>query len=405
MVVESRHGEDTRTYHNGHLAEQDRHHDESRSSGQGGGFPGHRFAEIQHLIEQGHDLAFNKHRKTSNDNLPAISESPRAASRQSQRPSERALAEATERVANSKERETKQKQEQLDKAMNEGRPAAGKDAGGSGPSKTEGGSNPAKATTSPAFLSSLAKLPSVRPKPHRRSTLTPEEKYARDAWCRKERKDVDDDEVKAWVSGKHLVIERNNGEDVEIIDANPSRAAREQARKAPNLNVKALPIDEVNAAKSEVVTENYRIGPTGPSGSASKGKQDHPKRFDLKKFADVSKYSKIFGLDSREHHGTSERPSTEIVREEPEEEEAATGQRRAEDAEGSPTEPRITWAASADEAPSTSASTIRRPNRGPSGEESNPNYLSTRKTGIPLAKTDTTDSQVRFAALPKGKRK
>lgn len=219
------------------------------------------------------------------------------------------------------------------------------------------------------------------------SKLTNEEKAARDAWCRRERRDVDDDAAKAWISGRHLVIERNNGEDVEVVDANPNRETRDKAKADPDLNVRAVDINAVKAAKNDIARKQSaaasspeRSDRTGPS------EQFPPRRFDLRNIANRTSFNRFFGQDEQRASGSvsgSKPPPAgvpTIVHEHPEDEDDHHNEVHAQ-------RNRRNLESEYHEAPPNSA------------------LLNVKKTGIPLAKTDTTDSQIRWGHLPQPKRR
>ena len=347
----------------------------STEEGGGGGFPedaSRRMQEIADMISRGHHMSHKAHKKASADDLAAKTSGKK--SRSDEDASKRRLEDAAERVAREDSR-AQQQQQQYDSEHGED-----EDHGDSvGPMRSE---QPAPPNVRPGLISSMESFIN-RPKHTRKSTLTAEEKYARDAWCRKERKDVDDDEVRAWVSGKHIVIERNNGEDVEVVDANPNKEAREQARKNPDLKLRAVDQDRIAKAKKEIAADEdgeQRGGPQSSAAGAS-GPQ-HGKRFDLKAIRNNQSFRKLFG-----GHGDDSSAATSLA--------------ARDTSSSSSTNKNISFASNVD-------NRSERETR-PTAESSTPNYLSTRgkgtSTGISLDRTDTTDSQVRFGHLPVGRRK
>ncbi|KAG0144421.1 hypothetical protein CROQUDRAFT_659971 [Cronartium quercuum f. sp. fusiforme G11] len=65
-----------------------------------------------------------------------------------------------------------------------------------------------------------------------------QEKMIRDEWCRKERMDVvKKGEERIYRSGRHIIIERGDGDEVEVIDADPTKAAVERAKQDPKLGL------------------------------------------------------------------------------------------------------------------------------------------------------------------------
>jgi hypothetical protein len=205
--------------------------------------------------------------------------------------------------------------------------------------------------------------------PARRATLTAEEKLARDAQCRRERRDLDDDEVKAWISGKHLIIERNKGEDVEIVDANPSSNARDDARKNPDLNVKEVTAPDVKRAKETAA--GSRDGDSTPTTGSSTPARDAPppKRFDLRSMPGRESFRKMFGGSEA---STSRSPDA-----------SRQAQRIAspvQEEEEDPESGRLRFADTPADRHSGAAPV--------------------KKTGIAMDRTETTDSQIRFGDLP-----
>jgi hypothetical protein len=412
IIHDRHHGEDVTVEHKDKSKDQSEQHE----SDAGPGFPGHRFQEIEKMlgggggtddVESGDDEDDaedeEEERDTVRDTLSQSAPVHTPSSYQGKASGD-ALKEASKRVAAKQiaeeggqpSRDLEQRDTPSSSLPEKAqRPDISKSAGG------------AKSRLSAVRLASMTGL--ARPQASRKPTLTAEEKKARDAWCRKERKDVDDDQVKTWISGKHLVLERNNGEDVEIVDANPSRAAREKAKKSSNMNVRELPIKEVKEAQAEIHREQSE-----PQASSSQ-----PKRFDLKALAGKQSFRKLFGGEESPHSaerqaGPSSTRDVPTITEAAPEEEAVEAQALPEAASSS--RPRnqgdnndgenngnIRFA----EMPAASR---QRSNAGPSQDDSNasgdvPNYLSTRKTGISMDRTDTTDSQVRFAKLPIPSRK
>lgn len=439
-VVEHHHGEEVEVHHHdkhnkgkrrdGRSGEDDDAAEDGEPHPAGPGFPGHRMAEIAHMIEHGHELTHKTHSKTSKEKSTAKAEGKPAGKPQGQY--EKLLDEAVARAAKKEGREepadmerSRSRESAVEGGEKNGRSRKSQDSADGGPSgrdrsssasRPSGREEPPAATEAqdgaaqgsrPSKLMSSMRLPSVaqlRPKPVRRQTLTQEEKMARDAWCRRERRDIDDDEVKAWVSGKHLVIERNNGEDVEVVDANPSREAREQARKDPNLKIREVGIDKVGQEKDNIASESRDLpssaeGALGAGSSSSParrgGEQEtkgtntrssssttQPKRFDIRNMPGRQSFKKLFGGDADEQQ-RSRLPKASPITEEQDEDRPA----RLRFAKGTQQGQR---------APS--------PTRNEGGTLDQPNYLSTRKTGIALNRSETTDSQVRFASLPQPRR-
>ena len=364
-------GEDVQVYHNGKRKDKERARSDSRASKgsrssrehhddgiPGPGFPGHRMAEIARMIESGSGMLEKFHHHHDDDgNL--------AEPHTQHRGQEQGTSHAAHRV---EDRPTSPSQapvrsaspvSERSRAVTTPEPAAVPltlvESPAGSPSKaqeqaTQGeGSRPVKLTSRLSFLG-------ARPLPKRReSTLTAEEKLARDAWCRKERVDRDDRNTpRAWRAGRRMIIERNNGEDVEVVDVDPTEDAQEIAARRPDLNVRSVQPAEL---------------------------RENLKRFNLKAIADRKSFRGMFGQGAAEAAGgpvpsastaipsVTVRPA--VVAEDPEEIE--------------------------DESPE--AAVI-----GSSDPVENPNLLSVRKTGIPLQKTETTDS-IRWGHLPQPKRR
>ncbi|KAH9812689.1 Sodium/hydrogen exchanger family-domain-containing protein [Melampsora americana] len=75
-----------------------------------------------------------------------------------------------------------------------------------------------------------------------------EEKFRRDDWCRKERHDVPQKgEERIYRSGRHIIIERGDGDEVEVRDADPSTAAVEKAKTDPQLGLVFIPAGRLKA--------------------------------------------------------------------------------------------------------------------------------------------------------------
>ena len=393
IVVERNDGEDCEVIHQSdrHQASPKRHDATEQdqtppNSGDGPGFPGHRMAEIANLIERGHDLAHKMHGKSNAERVQAKAEGQLDPKDQSVH--EHALHRAAKKAV-MQEEEIHARGIALKADERPGKPAVSrKEQDGSG------GRQPVRQLSS--VLLGGSKTGQRPGRMERRSTLSPEEKYARDAWCRKERRDVDDDEVKAWVSGKHLVIESKKGEDVRIIDANPDKGARERARRDPDLNIREVDISRIHKAKNKIFDETSK-SPTSQTGSIQNTNDaDRPsptKRFDLRMIADRSSFRRLIGKGAEvdDNHTSIPHAASPVLEEEEEETNDRTGRLRF--AEG-------TQAPSRRPSPSRTSA----PARGDGGGDY-PNYLSTRKTGIPLSKTETTDSQVHFATLPEPRRK
>ena len=342
--------------------------------------------EIANLIERGHDFAHKVHRKTSDEQIQAKAEGHLQA--KDQNSEERLLDEAAERAIR-QEDEVRSPRHVPDERMPEDEPQRVEES-----KSGQAGSQPPR-QLSAAFLGGSRR--GQRPgRAIRRTTLTPEEKYARDAWCRKERRDVDDDEVKAWVSGKHLVIESKKGEDVRIVDANPDKIAREKARRDPDLNLRGVDISEFIRAKGKIFAENPGASPSNTEGlheSNGSGRAAQAKRFDLRTIADRSSFRRFLGKGTEGDDNISPTLSSppRVIPVSEEESDDRTGRLRF--AEGTqPPSRRVS--------PNRSNAAVR----GDGGTD-NSNHLSTRKTGIPLLTTETTDSQVRFATLPEPRRK
>lgn len=216
---------------------------------------------------------------------------------------------------------------------------------------------------------------------------------ARDAWCRRERRDCDDDEARAWVSGKHIVIERNNGEDVEVIDANPGKDAREHARKDPDLKLGAVDQDRLSKAKKDIAAEDSAAGEENSRGRVRSGSASQAKRFDLKSIRNNQSFRKFFGGTGDVHEDTSSPSPARSA-------EGASSPSR----DPSPSRQGVTFSSNTSDKPQRPAE----PAAARPAPSSTPNFLSTRgkgHTGVPLERSETTDSQVRFGHLPVGKRK
>ena len=372
------------------------------------------------MLGMGHGLAHEEHEQTSAATLAAKAEGSRG--RQDERPGKQLLENATERVVQDEEHEAaasrsrsrshtgsviawSNARENEQRELEEAQEREGGDEMAPLPNDAsehqQGGAVP---NARPSGLLSTAGSFLSRPKNPSRPTLTAEEKYARDAWCRRERHDVDDDEVKSWVQGNHLVIERRSkrggGEEaeVEVVDANPSAEARDHARQDPELRVRSVPISSINAAKGDIAKEDSQ-GRTDKQGSGESTGQPH--RFDLKSIRNNASFRRFFGGDGQ---AGKESITNKRV-------DAPSGSRQGRNADGDSKGVSFAQSTTGDaprEEGKPSSKRMTQQQQGTSsgsggGESSStPNYLSTRnlKTGIALDRTDTTDSQVRFGHLP-----
>lgn len=400
-IIDSKDGEDTTILHrDGSRDERDftgdaqNHHNgeqsASNASNGSGGFPdlSSRMAQIAAMIERGHHMSHQAHDKASAEDVAAKAAG--KTSRDEEAASKRQLDEAAERIVREDSRAQQEGHAEHDHDEYEDDhvpPMQCEKDSAAGTTSGASPSRPSKMLSMESFIN--------RPKHARKTTLTNEEKMARDAWCRRERRDLDDDEVRAWVSGKHIVIERNNGEDVEVLDANPSREARESARKNPDLKLRAIDQDRVSRAKKDIAEGEAASAEQESRGRARSGSASQGKRFDLKAIRNNQSFRKFFGA-------AEESPSPSPARSA----EPSSGASR----DSSPNRPGVTFAANTGDKPERSGAPVP-PNAASgsaSGSSSTPNFLSTRgkgSTGIPLERSETTDSQVRFGHLPKGKRK
>lgn len=450
VVIDRHHGDDVSVQHQGHHQDQQTHHGER----DGPGFPGHRFEEIQRMLEGGEHT--EEPEETDESESPASSDVARPTSAQgsfgkrkgkgqdigphidedtdgsdtgslmreaSRRVAGKQVAEEQRRgrkAAPTEVEETQDEEEGRDTVapLYKAQVEANASSSAKGNSQETSPQRPdikqaagGKSWMSAQGLASMTGL--VRPQPKRRTSLTPEEKYARDAWCRKERKDVDDDQVKTWISGRHMVLERNNGEDVEIVDINPSKEAREKAKKSDDVNLRELPLDQVKAAKQQIKSERQM---EGSSGASTEAEGSH-KRFDLKKLRGKESFMKFLGGDGAARHESSRRepveetapgPSMRIARDVPTitesgpEEDQPTILTGPDSSEGNGA--RLKWA----DPPSLLRSTSRQASADDADRNTGDRLAalsSGRRTGIPMERTETTDSQVRFAKLPTPSRK
>lgn len=406
IVTDHHHGEDVEVRHKGKKGKNaskdssddngeshQRHQDE-----EGPGFPGHRFEEIEKMLVGGGGTASDDDGTAEDDADEEEEEEeermqgPSTSRKQTGNESDSSdlLREASRRVASKQIAE-----EKAAKADEEPR-AEPKSSKASSSAEPKPEPPKPKARMSAQRLASMTGL--VRPQPNRKPTLTAEEKRARDAWCKKERKDVDDDQVKTWISGKHLVIERNNGEDVEIIDANPSKEAREKAKNSKDVNLRELPIQQVQNAKEDVAKERKGAAATASSseGVGNVAKSHPQKRFDLKSLRQNQSFKKLFGHDeSADKAGPSTSQGIPTIMEDAPEDEA--------EARALPQAP-----SSSDNA-TTMPSIIRQRSNIPSNDsnqgDERHSYFPARGTGIPVERTETTDSQVRFGNLPRPSRR
>lgn len=403
IVIDHDHGEDVEVQHKGkkkaaHEATEGRpgrHQDE-----EGPGFPGHRFEEIEKMLGGGmgggnasdddddEETPADDHEREEEENRVSPMRSPKKAIQPDELVHEASRRVVEEQIAEEKAAEAKESKD------------VNKD---NGENPTSPSSQPrpelakGKTRMSAQRLASMTGL--ARPQPKRKPSLTPEEKYARDAWCRKERKDVDDDQVKTWISGKHIVLERNNGEDVEIIDVNPSKDAREKAKKSKDVNIRELPIQQVQEAKENVAKERSSAATSSPAEGVGHVQQQSPKRFDLKALRQNQSFKKLFrgdgGPDSAARTGPSTSQSVPTIIEDAPEDEA--------EARNLPQAP-----SSLDNSGGMTSIMRQRSNvnaADSSERDDRPSYLAARRTGIPVERTETTDSQVRFGKLPKPSRR
>lgn len=394
IVIDHHHGEDVEVRHKGKGNEEASRPSSAR---EGPGFPGHRFSEIEKMLSGAGRSDSLDENEAEDENEDEDADDRQEESSSSRKPLEHddLVHEASRRVAG--------KQIADEKAASDAKQGKSKTTSQHGESATEETETVAaepkrpemskgKSILSAQRLASMTGL--ARPQPKRKPSLTPEEKLARDAWCRKERKDVDDDQVKTWISGKHIVLERNNGEDVEIIDVNPSKEAREKAKKSSNVNMRELPIQDVQEAKEDIAKERR----TAAESSSSVGhvQQQSSKRFDLKSFRQNQSFKKLFGgeegSDSRGQAASStSRTVPTIMEDAPEDEAEALALPQAASSSNDSAMPSIMRQHS--NVPPTEDSENRSP------------FSSTRRTGIPVERTETTDSQVRFGNLPRPSRK
>lgn len=379
IVRESDDGEHVEVEHSGH-GRKDKHRRESdasstssqRREAAGPGFPGHRMAEIAQMIERGGEASH--HRGHERGTLARLEAKIRGRDSHESDDNDRSARPRDDRGDVSQEQQADEHAAKLEeppssRTRKHKEPTAAPSTTTASRSKPrEDSSSPprgAAAVRRPSVLNRMglgaqSSLPSYLKVP--RSNLTAEEKAERDRLCRKERKDGDDDEVKAWRDGNRLILERNNGEDVEVVELDPDGDTREKAKRDPNLRVRAVDEGAVKAAETDIRKAKSRLGDASES--------DQPKRMNLKSMAS---FKGFFGQDAERPAQSQSGPSTKanvpaIVRED--EEEAAT----VDQQEASQSAP-------------------------------NPALLAVRKTGIPLAQTDTTESQIRWGDLPQPKRR
>lgn len=399
VVIDHHHGEDVEVQHKGkekaekHGQEQARHEDEN-----GPGFPGHRFKEIERMLGGGGGNSSDDEESPEDDDGPShaaedhdvADQSPKDASQHDD-----LGHEASRRVAGKQIAEEKSATKEAAAA-----PEASQKPSKTGSSEARPDMSKGKARMSAQRLASMTGL--ARPQPKRKTSLTPEEKLARDAWCRKERKDIDDDKVKTWISGKHIVLERNNGEDVEIIDVDPSKEAREKAKKSKDVNLRELPIQQVQDAKQDIARERKSASATSSTDDVGNvpEAQQQAKRFDLKSLRQNQSFKRFFGGEGDASQASTRTPAAAsqsvptIMEDAPEDEAEARALPHA--------------SSSADDG--TGMTSIMRQrsnvNNGDRGErDDQPGYLQVLQTGIPVERTETTDSQVRFGNLPKPSRR
>lgn len=394
VVIDHHHGEDVEVQHKG-KGRGERHDDgrEHHLDEDGPGFPGHRFKEIEKLLGGGGGGSSDDEEGTSSpaaDDSAATQESTKNA-----QPQDDLLHESSRRVAGKQIAEEKAAAAEAVKPSETSQKPTKIESSEARPGMSKG-----KARMSAQRLASMTGL--ARPQPKRKPSLTPEEKLARDAWCRKERKDIDDDQVKTWISGKHIVLERNNGEDVEIIDVDPSKEAREKAKKSKDVNLRELPIQQVQDAKQDVARERKSAAASSSNsdvGNVAESQQQQPKRFDLKSLRQNQSFKRLFGGEADTSESSRTAPTAPrgvpTIREDAPEDEAEA---RA-----------LPQTSSSADNSSGMTSIMRQRSRVNSGNHDEhgdqPGYLPMLRTGIPVERTETTDSQVRFGNLPKPSRR
>lgn len=195
------------------------------------------------------------------------------------------------------------------------------------------------------------------------------------------------------------MLERNNGEDVEIIDVDPSEEAREKANKSKDVNFRELPIQQVQAAKQDVANERSVATSSSTEGVGNVPRSHQQKRFDLKALRQNQSFKKLFGGDETSEAAAKAVPSA-----------SQSVPTILEDTTEDEAEARALPQASSSASTGAGMTSIMRQRSNvvnPSNDQGEDKLtsLSARRTGIPVERTETTDSQVRFGSLPKPSRR
>jgi len=151
----------------------------------------------------------------------------------------------------------------------------------------------------------------------------------------------------------------------------------------------------VEEAKKDIAKERSTVSES--SGIVGNVQQQPHKRFDLKSLRQNQSFKKFFGGDDSPEANTRSSSSAAqgvptIMEDAPEDEAEARDLPQA--------------SSSTDQATAMPSIMRQRSNMVANDDgEDRPSYASARRTGIPVERTETTDSQVRFGHLPKPSRR
>lgn len=113
----------------------------------------------------------------------------------------------------------------------------------------------------PSFL----RIPTATKRTSEEEAAWQKEKLERDAWCRRERRDNPrKNEERIYVSGRHIIVERGAGDEVEVREVDPSSESAQKAKTDPNLR-----LVKISSSKLDTETEAVKKEDTSLEGQAA----------------------------------------------------------------------------------------------------------------------------------------